>query len=150
MTGKLTDAIILACAAHRGQIDKGGADYILHPLRVMMAMSTEQERIVAVLHDVIEDSPSIRLPEIEEAFGGRIAAAVDAITKRAAESYEDYVARVAADELARKVKLADLKDNSDLSRLGRELTEADRKRLAKYLRARAILQQSEVDGSKPS
>jgi len=151
MTGKLTTAITLACAAHRGQVDKGGADYILHPLRVMMAMNTEQERIVAVLHDVVEDSPHIRLPEIEEAFGGRIAAAVDAISKRQGESYDDYLERVAADEIARKVKLADLKDNSDLTRLGRDVTEADRQRLGKYLRARAILLLAgEVDGNKPS
>lgn len=132
-------AIGLALAAHRGQADKGGQPYILHPLRVMLEMTTEQDRIVAVLHDVVEDSPSIRLPEIEAAFGVRIAAAVDALTKRGGESYDDYLSRVRADDIATRVKLADLKDNCDLSRLGRAPTDSDRKRLDKYLRARAIL-----------
>lgn len=137
----LDAAIAMAVHAHAGQYDKGGQQYILHPLRVMLSMHTEQHRIVAVLHDVVEDSADIRLPEIEQAFGGRIAAAVDALTKRKGESYDDYLSRVKADEIARLVKLADLKDNSDLGRLMRHPDETDRKRLDKYLRARAILQE---------
>jgi (p)ppGpp synthase/HD superfamily hydrolase len=149
MIGMIEVAIGIAASAHRGQTDKGGAPYILHPLRVMMAMGTDQERIVGVLHDVVEDSPEIRLQEIEAAFGTRIAAAVDALTKRGGETYDDYLDRVKADEIAVKVKLADLKDNCDLSRLGRAPTEADRKRLDKYLRARAILQERQaLSGSK--
>lgn len=141
MTGMVEIAIGLAASAHRGQTDKGGAPYILHPLRVMLSMDTDQERIVAVLHDVVEDNPTIRLPEIAAAFGTRVAAAVDALTKRDGEDYDAYLARVRADELATKVKLADLKDNCDLSRLGRWPTDDDRKRLDKYLRARAVLQE---------
>lgn len=139
MTGTLESAISLAVGAHRGQFDKGGQHYILHPLRVMLAMNTEQHRIVAVLHDVVEDT-TVVLPQIRYEFGDRIAAAVDALTKRKGESYDAYLDRVKADEIAVLVKLADLKDNSDLSRLGRAPTDEDRKRLDQYLRARAILQ----------
>lgn len=143
MNGMLELAITLAAGAHRGQTDKGGQPYILHPLRVMAAMETNQERIVAVLHDAVEDSPDVRLPEIEATFGTRIAAAIDALTKRDGEDYDAYLDRVKADEIAIKVKLADLKDNSDLARLGRDPTAVDRKRLDKYLRARAILIQAQ-------
>lgn len=132
-------AIIIATEAHSGQLDKGGAPYILHPLRVMAAMSTDQERVVALLHDVVEDSDRVSLPQIDAQFGGRVAAAVDALTKRPGEGYDDYLERVKADDIATKVKLADLKDNSDVNRLGREVTDSDRQRLGKYLRARAIL-----------
>ncbi len=138
----LERAIVMATGAHNGQYDKGGEPYILHALRVMLSMNTEQHRIVAVLHDVVEDSAEIRLPEIEQAFGARIAAAVDALTKRDGEAYDDYLERVKADEIARIVKLADLKDNSDLGRLMRRPDDTDRKRLDKYLRARAILQEA--------
>ena len=137
----LDDAIRVATEVHEGQTDKGGAPYILHPIRVMMQMDTDQERIVALLHDTVEDSDWFDLAEVEVYFGTRVAAAIDALTKRDGESYNDYLARVKADELATKVKLADLKDNCDLSRLGRFPTDADRARLDKYLRARAILQE---------
>lgn len=147
----LTDAIILAAHAHRGQTDKGGAAYILHPLRIMAQMNSNEERIVALLHDVVEDSQDIDLGDISFAFGDRIAEAVDALTKRKGESYDAYLERVKADELATKVKLADLKDNCDLSRLGRAPTDDDRKRLDKYLRARAILLMAkEVANAHPS
>lgn len=136
----IEEAIRIASEVHAGQVDKGGEAYILHPLRVMMQMSTDQERVVAMLHDAVEDSDWFDLLEVEVYFGTRIAAAVDALTKRKDESYDAYLERVKADDLATKVKLADLKDNSDLSRLGRGPTDEDRRRLDKYLRARAILQ----------
>lgn len=139
--GDLERAIAIATGAHDGQYDKGGEPYILHALRVMLAMNTEQHRIVAVLHDVVEDS-SISIGTVGYQFGARIAAAVDALTKRKGEAYDDYLDRVKADDIARLVKLADLKDNSDLGRLMRRPDETDRKRLAKYLRARAILQEA--------
>lgn len=140
MSIELTDAITIAAEVHAGQTDKGGAPYILHPIRVMMQMDTDQERIVALMHDTVEDSDWFDLAEVEVYFGTRIAAAVDALTKREGESYDAYLDRVKADEIAIKVKLADLKDNCDLSRLGRDPNDEDRKRLDKYLRARAILQ----------
>lgn len=133
-------AVELAAVVHSGQTDKGGAPYILHPLRVMAAMDDEQSRIVAVLHDAVEDGHDFSVQSVRSYFGDRIASAVDALTKRSGESYDDYLARLKADELATKVKLADLKDNCDLSRLGRDPDNEDRKRLDKYLRARAILQ----------
>lgn len=140
MSKELDDAIQIAVEVHAGQLDKGGAAYILHPLRVMMGMDTDQERIVALLHDTVEDSDWFNLAEVELYFGARIAAAVDALTKRKGEDYDAYLARVKADDIATKVKLADLQDNCDLARLGREPTDADRKQLDKYLRARAFLQ----------
>lgn len=136
----LDDAINIAAVVHVGQKDKGGAPYILHPIRVMMQMDTDQERIVALLHDTVEDSNWFDLAEVEVYFGTRIAAAVDALTKRKGERYDDYLVRLAKDELAIKVKLADLKDNCDMNRLGRAPDESDRRRLDKYLRARAVLQ----------
>lgn len=139
-TSCLEDAILIAAEVHMGQKDKGGAPYVLHPLRVMAQMSTDQERIVALLHDTVEDCNWYNLGEVELCFGTRIAAAVDALTKRKDESYDAYLERVKADEIAVKVKLADLKDNCDMSRLGREPTDEDRKQFDKYLRARAVLQ----------
>lgn len=137
---KLSHAISVACACHFGQRDKGGAPYILHPLRVMAQMETEQQMIVAALHDTVEDAINWSVEMVRDQFGDRIATAVDALTHRPNESYDDYLERVKADEIAVKVKLADLKDNSDLSRLGRVPSDADRARLDKYLRARALLQ----------
>lgn len=139
-SGMLERAIALAASAHSGQKDKGGQPYILHPLRVMAAVATNDERIVAVLHDVAEDCPQHPLDKLEVEFGPVIGAALDAITKRQGEDYDAYLKRVAGNRIALPVKLADLKDNSDLSRLGRVPSETDIKRLDKYLRARAILQ----------
>lgn len=136
----IEDAIQIAAEVHAGQKDKGGAPYILHPLRVMAQMSTDEERIVAILHDAVEDCDWYDLGEVELYFGTRIAAAVDALTKRKGESYDAYLDRVKADKIAVKVKLADLKDNCDLSRLGRAPSDEDSKRFNKYLRARALLQ----------
>lgn len=139
MKDSVSIAIGLAASLHEGQLDKGGQPYILHALRVMMQMETQQEQIVAVLHDAVEDTHAT-VGGLRADFGDRIATAIDALTKREGESYDEYLARVKADDLATKVKLADLKDNCDLSRLGRGPTDEDRKRLDKYLRARAILQ----------
>jgi (p)ppGpp synthase/HD superfamily hydrolase len=139
MKDNVSIAIGLAASLHEGQLDKGGQPYILHALRVMMQMDTHQEQIVAVLHDSVEDTHA-DIGGLKADFGGRVAEAIDALTKRKGESYDDYLCRVKSDELATKVKLADLKDNCDLSRLGRTPTIADRERLDKYLRARAILQ----------
>jgi (p)ppGpp synthase/HD superfamily hydrolase len=141
----IEDAIQIAAEVHSGQKDKGGAPYILHPLRVMAQMDTDQERIVALLHDAVEDCDWYNLGEVELYFGTRIAAAVDALTKRKGESYDAYLNRVKADEIAVKVKMADLMDNCDMSRLGREPTKEDRARLYKYLAAQIKLQNF-IDG----
>lgn len=130
----LEDAIILAASAHRGQRDKAGRPYILHPLRMMLRLQTDEERLVAVLHDVVEDS-DVTLDDLRrQGYGERIVAAVDHLTRREGESYDDFVARAAADPLARAVKVADLEDNLDTTRLA-EITERDQERLARYQRA---------------
>lgn len=132
-------ALKTALEVHKGQVDKGGSAYILHPIRVMMQMTSDEERIVALLHDSVEDSDWLTLAQVETLFGPTVAAAVDAITKRHDETYEAYLERVRANPCARAVKLADLTDNSDTSRLSRELDDADEKRLEKYRYAKAFL-----------
>jgi GTP pyrophosphokinase len=113
----LERAIDIALDAYAGQTDKAGATYIRHPLRVMEAMDTETERIVAVLHDVVEDS-DYTLADIEAAFGETVRDAVDALTKRDDEAYlDEFIPRAAANDIARKVKRADIEDNMDLTRL---------------------------------
>lgn len=143
----LEAAIMLATDAHAGQVDKGGAPYILHPLRVMLAMESDDERIVALLHDVVEDS-DYTLEAIAYDFGPRVTEAVDALTKRKGESYDAYLDRVASNELAKTVKMADLSDNCDLRRLGREPTDDDYKRRSKYQQAAGYLFSRPTPGSK--
>ncbi|MGN1400427.1 MAG: GTP pyrophosphokinase [Bacillus sp. (in: firmicutes)] len=134
----LEKAIILATEGHTGQTDKGGSPYILHPLRVMRNVSGYNEKMVAVLHDIIEDT-SCTLDDLrQEGFPDEILEAVDAITKRPGESYGTYLERVAFNPLAKIAKIADLKDNSDLSRLP-EPTDEDRRRAEKYKTALQFL-----------
>ncbi len=115
----IEDAILLATKAHRTQVDKAGLPYILHPLRVMAAFVRTEEgdaRMVAVLHDVVEDT-DITLEALAVAgYPANVLQALDAISRRRGESYEDYIERVVRNELARRVKLADLRDNLDLER----------------------------------
>lgn len=108
----LTLAIEIANFAHMEQVDKSGQPYILHPLRVMtdFTLTLEKERIVAVLHDVVEDT-TITLEEIRERFGDEIADAVDSVSKREGELYKNFVMRAAENPIGIKVKYADLKDN---------------------------------------
>lgn len=130
--GNLRRAIEIAVAAHDGQIEKSDAPYILHPLRVMLCMRTEDERIVAVLHDVVEDSRDWSLERLRaEGFPDHIVRAVDAVTKRKGEAYGDFVLRAGLDPIGRSVKLADLEDNCDLGRI-KEPTEKDHARIEKY------------------
>lgn len=132
--GDLEAAIALAAEAHRGQVDKAGRPYILHPLRVMQKLDSEPKRIAAVLHDVVEDC-GVPLAKLAVCFGEPIAVAVDALTRREGESYADFIERCGVNDIARAVKLADLCDNMDLSRLP-EVTDRDRARQTKYRRAR--------------
>lgn len=136
----LSEAIQIAVSAHDGQLDKGGQPYILHAIRVMMAMTSNTDRIVAVLHDVVEDSRDWQLQDLL-AFGPDIVAALDALTRREGEGYDDYINRVSENPIATRVKLADLRDNLDLSRIP-EPTDADVARCVKYRQARAVLQSS--------
>ncbi|HEU5073962.1 MAG TPA: HD domain-containing protein [Polyangiaceae bacterium] len=132
-------ATMIAAEAHLGQVDKGGEAYIFHPMRVAVSAATPAERIVALLHDVVEDS-SVSLEQLaREGFDEDVLRALDHLTRRPAEDYDEFIERVARQRLATKVKLLDLADNSDLSRL-KAPTEADFARLAKYQRATARLQ----------
>ncbi|MCY1416766.1 Bifunctional (p)ppGpp synthase/hydrolase relA [compost metagenome] len=127
----LERAIAVAARAHEGQRDKAGVAYILHPLRVMLRVDTTEQRIVAVLHDVLEDSPMTLADLAREGFPLKILAAVNALSRRPGENYQAFVERLADDPLAKAVKLADIEDNSDLSRLAAPGPE-DLARLARY------------------
>jgi len=130
----LERAIAIAVKAHEGQTDKAGAPYILHPLKVMLRVSTMEERMVAVLHDVVEDT-DITLDALrKEGFSEAVLSAIQSVTKIPGEDYAAFVRRAAADPIGRKVKLADLAENSDLTRI-KDPTEKDHERVAKYRRA---------------
>ncbi len=131
----LERAIAIASEAHAGQVDKGGQPYILHPLRLMFALDDPTDRIVAVLHDVVEDG-DISPDDLQFGcgFSPEIAAAVDALSRRKGETYEDFITRAGANPIARRVKLADLEDNSDMKRIPNP-TQKDWDRARKYARA---------------
>lgn len=131
----LERAIEIATEAHRGQFDKAGNDYIQHPLRVMAAGKTTDEKIVGVLHDVIEDTDWTFEELAAEGFSSEVIEALRCVTKLSEnEPYDNFIARVKANPLAVAVKLNDLSDNMDIRRLD-ILTEKDFKRLQKYHRA---------------
>jgi (p)ppGpp synthase/HD superfamily hydrolase len=131
----LERAIAIAAEAHAGQQDKSGATYVLHPLRMMLRVSSNEERIVAVLHDVCEDCPGWTFDRLRaEGFSEKILAALDTVTKRDGEAYEDFVRRAASNPIGRAVKLADLQDNCDLSRISNP-TQRDFERIEKYKKA---------------
>lgn len=134
----LERAISIAAEAHARQVDKAGQPYILHPLRVMLRVSTEEERIAAVLHDVVEDT-AVSLDQLaNEGFSESVLAAVEALTKLPGESRMEAAARAAANAVAREVKLADNSENMDLSRIP-DPTEKDFARLKEYEQVRALL-----------
>lgn len=142
--GMLENAIHIAVEAHRGQVDKAGAPYILHPLRLMMRMQTPLERIAAVLHDVVEDS-GWTLDELRrEGFSDEVIDAVDGLTRRDGETYEAFIERAAQHPVARRVKLADLEDNMDMRRLAQPLTYKDESRLFRYHKAWLQLKKQEA------
>jgi (p)ppGpp synthase/HD superfamily hydrolase len=142
---QLDDALRLAVQAHAGQTDKAGQPYILHPLRLMMRMAIEAERLVAVLHDVVEDSPAT-LDDLRAAgFDEAVVEAVDRLTRRETESYDEFIARIAPHDLARRVKLADLQDNMDMTRLD-ALDERAVERMQRYLRSWHVLRAADGSG----
>ena len=130
----LGEAILLAVKAHHGQTDRSGEPYILHPLRLMFRQNSTTARIAAVLHDVVEDT-SVTFDQLQDAgFSEEILDAVALLTHDPKDSYEEYVARIKPNPIARAVKLADLEDNMRLERAA-ELTERDWLRLQRYHRA---------------
>lgn len=126
-------ARVLATKAHEGQTDKAGLPYITHPERVASRLSTPEAQVVGWLHDTVEDTP-ITLRDIEATFGPETAAAVDAISRRDGEPWSNYLERVAANPMARQVKISDLIDNSNLSRIP-HVTLKDVERQKKYNKA---------------
>jgi len=132
-------AAMIAAEAHLGQVDKAGEPYILHPMRLCVSAATSEERIVALLHDVVEDSSMTFDRLALEGFDEDILRALEHLTHRPSESYDEFIERVARHRLATRVKLLDLADNSNLSRL-KAPGAKDRARLAKYQRATARLQ----------
>ncbi|MCX8073105.1 MAG: GTP pyrophosphokinase [Candidatus Binatia bacterium] len=146
----LEDAIELAVRAHRGATDKAGAPYILHVLRVMLAVEGDVARMAAALHDVVEDTSYTPDDLRRLGFPVEVVDAVDALTRRPGELYEDFVRRAAAHPIARQIKLADLEDNMDIRRLP-HLREADLERLARYRAAWEILASAKpADHSSPA
>lgn len=136
----LERAVAIAAEGHAGQVDKAGAPYILHPLRLMLAVGTNDERIVAVLHDVVEDCPGWTFDRLRvEGFADHVIAALDSVTKRDGEDYIAFVLRAAVNPVGRQVKLADLADNCDLTRIAAPV-QKDLDRVEKYRRAIALIQ----------
>ncbi len=134
----------MAIEVHRDQRDKYGAPYILHPLRVMAQVNTVTEKMVALLHDVLEDS-DMRPEDLAQAgYPPDVVQAVTQLTKRPGEAYDEYIQRVRLHPLARRVKLADLHDNMDVRRLpAKGWGKREMARLQRYRRAWDILMAAE-------
>jgi len=124
-------SLAIALQAHTGQIDKAANPYILHPLRLMAKMDTDEEMSVALLHDTIEDSPFTAKTLLDAGIPSNIVDAVQSLTKVYGEDYEQFIERVLKNELAVKVKKADIEDNLNVLRLN-SLNDADLERVKKY------------------
>jgi guanosine-3',5'-bis(diphosphate) 3'-pyrophosphohydrolase len=136
----LEQAIEIAARAHAGQVDKAGAPYVLHPLRVMLSVKTPHEQMAAVLHDVVEDTP-VTLEDLRaQGFPQEVLEAVEALTKRKGETRLEAARRAARNPIARVVKLADVTDNLDLGRISHP-SEKDYARLKEYAQVKALLEQ---------
>lgn len=139
----LERAIEIAVAAHRGQRDRAGRPYILHPLWLMLQFEDLDAMIVAVLHDTVEDSDVSLQGLSAEGFAPHIIEAVGALTRREDESYEAFVQRSRSHPLARRVKLADIEHNLDVRRL-KQIRSGDLERIEKYHRAWRVLLDSAI------
>ena len=149
----LEKAIKIAVEAHTGQVDKGGNPYILHPLRVMLSLNSEEERIVGVLHDVVEDCEGWTWERMRETgCSDEIIKALKSVSKTPEEEteyrslpedqklshYLEFIKRAKANKIGRNVKAADIKDNLDISRID-DITESDIDRLNRYKAALKML-----------
>ena len=130
----LKKALDIAINAHKDQTDKAGKPYIFHPIRVSERCNMFEEKIVALLHDVIEDTEITPTTLLSEGFPEHIVESILSVTKQKNESYDDFVKRCSANSIGKIVKIHDLEDNMDITRL-KELTENDLQRLNKYLKA---------------
>ena len=127
-------ALSIATEAHRGQFDKAGIDYIEHPIFVASQVDSEKEKAVALLHDVIEDSSVTAEELLNAGLPETVVTAVQILSKKKGQDYQTYLKTVKSNPLARAVKLADIKHNSDLLRL-ETITDKDLERLGKYKKA---------------
>ena len=139
MTERVRVVLAFAAEKHKGQVDRAGVDYIEHPKAVagLLKEPTEDEIVVALLHDTVEDTDA-SADEIRSLFGDAVADAVACMTHRIGVPYMDYVSGIKKNAIARKVKMADLTHNMDLSRLP-DITDADRERVEKYKAAYRML-----------
>ena len=144
-TDKTKKALKLCFEAHKNQVDKSGMPYVFHPFHVAEQMTDEAATIVALLHDVVEDTDYTLEDLAAEGFGKEILEAVALMTHEDDVPYLDYVAKLKENPIARAVKLADLAHNSDLSRIG-EIDDETRERLEKYKKAMALLEGSIANG----
>lgn len=136
----LEKALQIATDAHIYQVDKTGKAYIFHPIRVASRCNNDNERIVALLHDTIEDTEVTADYLLMEGFPRNIVDAILSVTRNKDESYEDFIKRSRLNPIGRQVKIHDLEDNMDITRLS-ELTEKDLVRLNKYLKAYRYLKE---------
>jgi len=113
----LQRAIEIAVEAHKGQTDKSGMPYILHPLRLMFQMKSDNEKIAAVLHDVVEDSDWTLDDLRKENFNNEVIEAVNLLTRDDKDSYDEFVQKAASNPISKAVKIADITDNLDLGRI---------------------------------
>ncbi len=132
----------IAYRAHDGQTDKAGVPYIFHPIHIAEQMDSEESCIVALLHDVIEDS-NITLETLSKYFNDNIIEALRVLTKEEIDDYTMYIKRVKTNKLATKIKLKDLEHNMDLTRLD-EITDEDKNRAKKYMDAIRYLKDVET------
>ena len=145
----LEKAIKIAVEAHTGQVDKGGNPYILHPLRVMLSLNSEQERVVGVLHDVVEDCEGWSWERLkEQGCSNKIIEALKSVSKTPEEEaeyralledekldhYLEFIQRAKANKIGRNVKAADIRDNLDISRID-DINVRDINRLNRYTAA---------------
>lgn len=137
MLGK---ALGIAKNAHKGQVDRAGEPYIMHPITVACSMDTFDGVIVALLHDVVEDSDYTFEDLERDGFSDEIISALKLLTHEKDVPYMDYIKQIKGNDLARKVKMADLSHNMDITRLPK-ITEKDEKRLEKYKEALRILEE---------
>lgn len=130
-------AMIVAYNAHKNQVDKAGVPYIYHPIHVAEQMEKEEECIVALLHDVVEDT-DVTFEQLETEFSKKIIDVLKLLTKKKDVDYYEYIIKIKENVIAKKVKIADIEHNLDRSRLD-SITDKDIKREEKYKKALAIL-----------
>ena len=129
----LERAIEIAVEAHKGQKDKAGMPYVLHPLRLMFKMESNNEKIAALLHDVVEDSDWTLDDLKKEGFNSDVIEAVSLLTRDEKDSYDEFVQKTVSNPISKNVKIADINDNLDLNRLN-VIMDKDIARIKKYHR----------------